>query len=171
MKVRISLVKAFCVLKYQGVELTVVRIDAKCTLVNIAFRDSGFKNVETWKTPFNEAFVGDSKVKSVTVSITERWALYMLRGTLANLMRKNTPAVEHEKTLLYFGSDVDEFVDVLRMHNLMANYAFLVDELGRIRFAGSGAATEDDISKVVRFARDLSSADSKKGKRKGKQRR
>lgn len=114
-------------------------------------------------------------MKSVNVSITERWSLYMLRGTIANLMRKNTPAAEHNSTLLYFGSNVDDFRDVLRMHNIMTNFVFLVDNLGRVRFAGSGPATEEDVTKVIQFAKDLSAEargqSSKKGKRSNRSRR
>ena len=73
-------------------------------------------------------------------------------------MRNNTPASEHEKTLLYFGSDVDDFRDILRMHNIMTNYVFLVDHVGRVRFASSGKATADEVEKVVGFAKELSSA-------------
>lgn len=56
---------------------------------------------------------------------------------------------------MYFGTDVDEFRDVLRMHNLMTGYVFLVDDLGRVRFAGSGPATDEDVAKVIQFAKDL----------------
>lgn len=132
----------------------------KCTLVNISFRDSGYKNIPSWTEPFSEAFDGDQSVKSIKVSITERWSLYMLRGTLANLMRRNTPPSEHDSTLLYFGSDVDDFRDVLRMHNVMANYVFLVDSRARIRFAGSGEASPAEVERVIAFAKDLSSSPS-----------
>ena len=138
--------------------------------MNISFRDSGYKNIETWTKPFNETFEGDASVKSVKISITERWSLYMLRGTLANLMRNNTPPREHDTTLLFFGSEIDEFRDVLRMHNLMSNYVFLVDNLGRIRFGGSGAANEDDIRLVFKFATELSSS-SQKSRRSSKSKR
>jgi ATPase complex subunit ATP10 len=88
-------------------------------------------------------------------------------------MRKNTPAKEHDTTLLYFGSDVDDFRDVLRMHNIMTNYVFLVDSLGRIRFASSGEASSLEIERVTRFTKELSSLDLKQHgkKRSSKQRK
>jgi ATPase complex subunit ATP10 len=87
-------------------------------------------------------------------------------------MRKNTPAKEHDTTLLYFGSDVDDFRDILRMHNIMTNYVFLVDHLGRIRFASSGEASPLEIERVIKFAKELSSSDVKqRGKKSGKQRK
>ena len=106
--------------------------------------------------PFLETFQDERKVAAVKISITERWSLYLLRRTLANLMRKNTPSKEHDTTLLYFGSDVDDFRDILRMHNIMTNYVFLVDGNGQVRFASSGEATKHEIDQVVRFAQELS---------------
>mmetsp|Transcript_5944 Transcript_5944/g.17194 ORF Transcript_5944/g.17194 Transcript_5944/m.17194 type:complete len:334 (-) Transcript_5944:31-1032(-) len=147
--------------------------DVKCTLVNISFRDSGYKAISSWTEPFDGAFQGNSSVNSVKVSITERWSLYFLRGTLANVMRKNTPPREHDKTLLYFGSDVDDFRDVLRMHNIMANFVFLLDNKGRIRFASSGEATPEELDRVIGFAKELLSVGGnarRKGRSKTKQR-
>jgi len=143
--------------------------DVKCTLVNISFRDSGYKNIASWMDPFLEAFEGNRNVAAVKVSITERRSLYFLRRTLANLMRKNTPAREHDTTLLYFGSDVDDFRDVLRMHNIMVNYVFLVDCYGQVRFASSGVASAEELNKVIGFANDLcSETRGRKGSRQRK---
>lgn len=96
----------------------------------------------------------------------------MLRRTLTNLMRNNTAPKEHDKTLLYFGSDVDDFRDILRMHNIMANYVFLVDGYGQVRFASSGQATKEEIDQVVGFAKDLSStSQARQRSRKGSNQR
>lgn len=125
--------------------------------MNIAFRESGYKNISSWMDPFVEAFEGERSVDAMKVCITERRSLYLLRSALTNLMRKNTAPKEHDKTLLYFGSDVDDFRDILRMHNIMANYVFLVDGFGQVRFASSGAATKEEVDQVVGFAKELSS--------------
>jgi len=125
------------------------------TLLSIAFRDSGFKSIPSWTEPFQEAFASDDGVGTLKLSVTERLSLYPFRGSLTRVMKKNTPEEEHNSTLVYFGTDVDDFRDVLRMHNIMTNYVFLIDSLGRIRFAGSGPATEDDVTKVIQFAKDL----------------
>jgi ATPase complex subunit ATP10 len=114
-----------------------------------------------------KAFEKDSRIGVAKVSMTERWSLYPLRGALSRIMKNNTPPEEHDNTLLYFGTDVDDFRDILRMHNIMTNHVFLVDDLGRIRFAGSGQATEDDVAKVVGFAKELAS-EGKKTKRSSK---
>lgn len=86
-------------------------------------------------------------------------------------MRRNTPAEEHDNTLVYFGTALDEFRDVLRMHNIMTNYVFLVDDLGRIRFAGSGEASVEEVARVIEFAKELNSSSKKKTKRSAKQRK
>lgn len=86
-------------------------------------------------------------------------------------MRKNTPPEEHDRTLLYFGSGsvVDEFRDVLRIHNLMTNYVFLLDEFGRIRFAGSGEATDEEVARVIKFAKELTTNPKKNGRKTSRQ--
>ena len=125
------------------------------SLVAMSFRDAGFKDISSWTDPFTKAFSNDSRIGVFKVSITERWSLYPLKGALTKIMRNNTPVEEHENTLVYFGSDVEEFRDVLRMHNIMTNYVFLLDDLGRIRFAGSGPASDDEVQRLIGFAKDL----------------
>jgi ATPase complex subunit ATP10 len=141
-----------------------------CTLVSLSFRNSGFKHIPTWTDHFSQAFDGDPRVQTFTVSITERWSLYPLKVFLSNVMRNNTPPEQHDTTLLYFGSDVDEFRDVLRMHNIMTNYVFLLDDLGCIRFAGSGPASKEETARLIQFAKELTVNKKRTGKG-GKKRR
>eukprot|EP00533_Pseudo-nitzschia_delicatissima_P010503 CAMPEP_0116089770 /NCGR_PEP_ID=MMETSP0327-20121206/6597_1 /TAXON_ID=44447 /ORGANISM="Pseudo-nitzschia delicatissima, Strain B596" /LENGTH=339 /DNA_ID=CAMNT_0003580973 /DNA_START=29 /DNA_END=1048 /DNA_ORIENTATION=- len=133
----------------------------KITLVAVSFRDNGFKMVDTWMEPFEKAFGIDessnsSKVQTFSVSITERWALYPIRNSVKRVMKKNTPVNKHATTLAYFGTkEVMDFRDVLRMHNVMTSYVFLLDDLGRVRFAGSGEANEEESERLVQFAKEL----------------
>ena len=133
----------------------------RTTLVAVSFRDNGFKMVDTWMEPFEKAFGIDefsnsSKVQTFAISITERWALYPIRNTIKRIMKKNTPANKHATTLAYFGTkEVLDFRDVLRMHNVMTSYVFLLDDLGRVRFAGSGEANEEESERLVKFAKEL----------------
>jgi mitochondrial ATPase complex subunit ATP10 len=129
--------------------------DVRCTLVAISFREYGHKLLSSWVKPFKQAFEGNPAVNVLNVQITERWTMKPLSGLLSSIIRGNTPAEEYDNTLLYFGTDVDEFRDVLRMHNIMTSYVFLVDDLGHIRFAGSGEASEQEVERVVRFAKQL----------------
>jgi ATPase complex subunit ATP10 len=132
----------------------------KVTLVAITFRDNGFKMMPTWTEPFEKAFGNSSSssnlVQTFSVSITERWALYPIKNTIKRVMRNNTPTDKHSSTLAYFGTkEVMEFRDVLRMHNIMTGYVFLLDDLGRVRFAGSGEASAEEVARLVGFAKDL----------------
>jgi ATPase complex subunit ATP10 len=132
----------------------------KITLVGITFRDNGFKMMPTWSEPFEEAFAGSKdysdRVQTFSVSITERWALYPIRNTVKRVMKNNTPPEKHSSTLAYFGKqEVMDFRDVLRMHNIMTSYVFLLDDLGRVRFAGSGEASDEEVSRLVGFAEEL----------------
>mmetsp|Transcript_16584 Transcript_16584/g.38310 ORF Transcript_16584/g.38310 Transcript_16584/m.38310 type:complete len:386 (-) Transcript_16584:275-1432(-) len=132
----------------------------KITLVAITFRDNGFKMIPTWTEPFEEAFASGSndgnRVQTFTVSITERWALYPIRNTIKRVMKNNTPTEKHSTTLAYFGTkDAMDFRDVLRMHNIMTSYVFLLDDRGRVRFASSGEASEEEVARLVGFAKDL----------------
>ena len=110
------------------------------------------------------AFAKNPKVDCLQVSITERWALLPLKGALTRMMRQNTPPEQQDSTLLYFGN-VDDFRDVLRMHNLMTSYVFLVDGLGRVRFAGSGPASDEEVERVIGMAQDLTRKQQRKTSR------
>ncbi len=147
----------------------------KVTLVAISFRDNGFQVIPTWMEPFEEAFSkskDQSKVQTFSVSITERWALYPIRNTVKRVMKKNTPPEKYASTLAYFGTnEVMDFRDILRMHNIMAGYVFLLDDLGRVRFAGSGEASTEEVERLVGFAKELikeseGGSKTKKGKNK-----
>jgi mitochondrial ATPase complex subunit ATP10 len=129
--------------------------------VALSFRDFGYKFLASWTDPFTTAFQKDSsRAQVVKVSITERSSLYVLQWFLTSIMKRNTPVEEHDKTLVYFGPSnaMDEFRDVLRLHNLMTGYVFLLDDLGRIRFAGSGPASDEEVARVIEFAKELSPA-------------
>jgi ATPase complex subunit ATP10 len=75
----------------------------------------------------------------------------LLKSLVVRGTRQQTPPEKHDRTLLYFGNP-DTFRDVLRMHNTMAGYVFLLDGKGRVRFAGSGEATTEEVERVISFA-------------------
>mmetsp|Transcript_16442 Transcript_16442/g.35782 ORF Transcript_16442/g.35782 Transcript_16442/m.35782 type:complete len:362 (+) Transcript_16442:161-1246(+) len=138
------------------------RVGGKITLVAVTYRDNGFKMIPSWTEPFEEEFQMESgnkslsRVQSFTVSITESWALYPIRNTVKRVMKRNNPKNKHSSTLAYFGTkEVMDFRDILRMHNIMTNFVFLLDDLGRVRFAGSGEASESEVTKLIRFAKEL----------------
>eukprot|EP00978_Attheya_sp_CCMP212_P030258 scaffold110571_cov47-Attheya_sp.AAC.2 len=77
-----------------------------------------------------------------------------LSGFITSGVRKNTPEEKHSRTLLYFG-DKTEWRDTLRMHNTLTGYVFLLDGMGRVRWAGSGSATEKELNTLTSIAKEL----------------
>lgn len=128
---------------------------AECTLVVICFNDYGNKMLPTWTDSFEQTFSKDAnRVKIVWLSINEGWALNMLQRFIFNAAKNTVPDHRHKNYLIYFGEGF-EFRDILRMHNKKTAYAFLLDGLGRVRFAGSGRASEDEIQRVISFTKEL----------------
>ena len=131
---------------------------AQCTVVAVSFRDFGYNLLSSWLDPFKEAMEGKDRVEVVRLNLSEGWFnKHILRGFIQGLTKKNTPEAEHERTLLYFGGSdsLEGFRDCLRMHNVMTGYVFLLDGLGRVRFAGSGPATDEEVQRLIRFSKDL----------------
>lgn len=133
---------------------------AQCTLVAIAYKQYGAQMLASWTEPFQQAFRGNSRVEVVHLNITEGWFLSKLQGYLTSSARKNTPQEEWPTTLLHYASNTDDpslmsFKDILRMHNTLTAYVYLLDGLGRVRCAGSGKASQEEANRMIQFAKDL----------------
>lgn len=131
---------------------------AQCTLVAVSFRDFGYQQLPSWIEPFDAAFADQDRVEVVKINISEGWFnKWILRGFILGSTKVNTPKVDHDRTFLYFSNTraLESLRDALRMHNVLAGYVFLLDGLGRVRFAGSGSATEEETTRLVRLAREL----------------
>lgn len=128
---------------------------AFCTLVGVAFNDYGNKMLPSWIDPFENRFRADrNRVKTAWLSINEGTALYLLKYLITNASLKTVLEERRDRTLLFFGS-CPEFRDVLRMHNNKTGYVFLLDGLGRVRFAGSGKANEQELKHLFRLTTEL----------------
>lgn len=129
---------------------------AQCTLVAVSFRDYGYQLLPTWLEPFRQVFGANPRVETIQLNIAEGYlSKYLLRGFIQGFTKKNTPPEQQDQTLLYFASDLEGFRDQLRMHNIMTGYVFLLDGLGRVRFAGSGTATDDEVKRLVAVVHEL----------------
>jgi ATPase complex subunit ATP10 len=129
---------------------------AQCTLVAVSYRDFGYKLLDSWIEPFESALQGKDRVEIVKLNLSEGWLnKWILQILIQGLMKQNTPAQEHDRTFIYFGSDLEPFRDALRMHNVLTGYVFLLDGLGRVRFAGSGGADQAEIENLVKLAHEL----------------
>jgi ATPase complex subunit ATP10 len=129
---------------------------AQSTLLAVSFRDFGYQQLKSWIDPFQNEFGSSNRVEVVKLIVSEGWfTRYILRLAVQASVKSNTAPKDYDNTLLHFASDSGSFRDPLRMHNLLAGYVFLLDGLGRVRFAGSGQATADDMDMLVQLTKDL----------------
>ena len=131
---------------------------SQCTLIGVSFRDFGYRQLPSWIDTFDAAFAGKDRVEVLKLNISEGWFnKWILRGLIAGSTKRNTPAVEHNRTLIHFGKGLalENFRDDLRMHNVLTGYVFLLDGLGRVRFAGSGTASDEEAALLIRLAKEL----------------
>ena len=130
---------------------------AQCTLVAISCKDFGSKLLSSWTNPFNEAlFHGKDadRFEIVRITINEGRIAKLLSHFIVSGTKKNVPEADHASTLLYYG-DAEEMRDILRMHNIYTGYVFLVDGIGRVRWAGSGEGSANEVQSMIEFAKEL----------------
>eukprot|EP00956_Cyclotella_meneghiniana_P001633 scaffold1804_cov66-Cyclotella_meneghiniana.AAC.9 len=130
---------------------------AQCTLVAISCKDFGAKLLPSWTTPFTKQLRSgkdSNKYKVVRITINEGRIAKILSPLIVSGTKKNVPEEDHENTLLYYG-DAEEMRDILRMHNVYTGYVYLVDGIGRVRWAGSGEGSEEEVRKMIEFAQAL----------------
>jgi mitochondrial ATPase complex subunit ATP10 len=130
-------------------------VEAQCTLVAISFRDFGFRQLPSWIDPFTAAFSKHDRVEVLKLNVANFWFdRFFLRPIIAMLNRRNTDPSEHDTTFLYFGN-TDLLCDALRMRNILVGYVFLLDGIGRVRFAGSGEATGEEVQNLISLTKKL----------------
>jgi mitochondrial ATPase complex subunit ATP10 len=136
---------------------------AWCTIVSVSFRDYGFRLLPSWLEPLQQVCDGNHNkehVQILRINITEGWFnSWFLRPVLRVIMKLNTVVALRPWTFLYFGSTkvLEECRDALRMHNSMTCFVFLVDANGRVRFAGSGSASNEEVERLILMTRLLTS--------------
>ncbi len=129
---------------------------AECTLLLVCFNEYGNKMLPSWADPYEKAFSKDyNRIKTVWLSLNEGRVLNFLSSIIMNSSKNIVPDYRKKNYLMYFGNDCNDFRDILRMHNRKTGYAFLLDGIGRVRFAGSGTACEEDVKRIVSFTKAL----------------
>ncbi|KAL1557680.1 hypothetical protein AAHA92_08231 [Salvia divinorum] len=127
---------------------------AKASLISLSFRESSRAMVDSWTSPFLKAFAHSSDVHLYEVSLTDQWLLSrkVIRKLLLKYMRKPTPAEKQDalqRQIVYSFGDHYYFRKELKIVNLLTGYAFLLDKSGRVRWSGTGAATEEELSSLL----------------------
>jgi mitochondrial ATPase complex subunit ATP10 len=129
--------------------------EAQCTLLAISFRDFGFQQLPSWIDPFAAAFGSNDRVEVLKINVANGWFdRYFLRPIITALTKRNTDPKDYDKTFLFYGN-TEQLCDAMRMRNVLAGYVFLLDGLGRVRFAGSGVATEAEASRLISLTKKL----------------
>ena len=130
------------------------------TLVTVSFRDYGHTLLDSWIEPYEKAFpASSSRTEIIRLNLCEGWLFTtrLLRNYIRNQMKHNTPASIQGKTLVKFDTadNLEPFRDSLRMHNSMTGYVYLLDGLAKVRFAGSGTASSEEVQRLITFTKQI----------------
>lgn len=132
-------------------------VNAQCTLVAISCKDFGAKLLPSWTEPFEKALCNGkdaARFEVVRITINEGRIARLLSPFILSGTKKSVPEKDHANTLLYYG-DAEEMRDILRMHNIYTGYVYLVDGIGRVRWAGSGEGSDEEVQSMIEFAKLL----------------
>ncbi|AQK92718.1 hypothetical protein Zm00014a_012560 [Zea mays] len=118
------------------------------SLVCLSFRASSLKMAESWSLPYLDAFGAAKNMHVYEVSFIDSWVLSLspMRRAFLKAMRKSNNPRRH---VVYAFGDHYDFRKKLQIINLLTGYIYLVDGLGRIRWQGSGSATQEELSSLT----------------------
>jgi len=139
--------------------------------VAISCKDFGARLLPTWTDPFetNLCSGGEAeKYEVVRITINEGRIAKLLSPFIVSGTKKNVAEKDHANTLLYYG-DAQEMRDILRMHNIYTGYVFLLDGIGRVRWAGSGAGSDEEVQTLISIAQLLTQQPTKPSSNKKQQ--
>nr|AKM76483.1 AT1G08220-like protein [Francoa sonchifolia] len=126
----------------------------KASLICLSFRASSQAMIDSWSTPFLDAFSDAKNIELYEVSFIDSWILCRspIKRLLLRTMRKSNYQGKNDglqRQVVYSFGDHYYFRKELKILNLLTGYILLLDELGRIRWQGFGLATEDELSSLV----------------------
>lgn len=147
---------------------------AQCTLLTVSFNDYGYKMLPAWTESFAKDLLQQHRTggrsQIVRLVINEgRIISYFKNLVRRSFQNQNSPSSEYDSTLLFFGPKCPlSFRDVVRMHNTMTAYVFLLDGVGNVRWAGSGTPEdEQEVQNLLQLAKDLTPTNNTPHSRKG----
>ncbi|KAM5584341.1 hypothetical protein ABKV19_003952 [Rosa sericea] len=126
----------------------------KASLLCLSFRASSQGMIDSWSIPFVNAFSGSKDIQLFEVSFIDSWFLCRkpIKQLLLRIMKK-PKHVENKDTvkrqIVYSFGDHYYFRKELKILNLLTGYIFLLDKFGRIRWQGSGVATQEESSSLL----------------------
>lgn len=122
--------------------------NSQCTILGVSFKDFGYQLTETWLSQLDIRFTNNPRVEVVRLTITEgTWVQRFLSGLITRSAQQNTPVERQGRTLIHFGNETI-LKDCWRMHNTLTGYIYVLDGIGRVRWAGSGTASPEEIDDV-----------------------
>ncbi|XP_017244985.1 uncharacterized protein LOC108216668 isoform X2 [Daucus carota subsp. sativus] len=126
----------------------------KASLMCLSFRASSQTMVNTWTTPFLDAFSDSKAVQLYEVSFIDSWLLTRspIKKLLLRMMRKPDPKEKKDvlqRQIVYFFGDHYYFRKELKILNLLTGYIFLLDKFGRIRWQGSGISSKEELASLL----------------------
>nr|AKM76501.1 AT1G08220-like protein [Pelargonium tetragonum] len=126
----------------------------KASLICLTFRAMSNEMINSWCVPFLDTFNASKNVHLYKVSFIEQPLLSWkpMKRLLLWMIRNSNSDVKSgalENPLGYFFGDHYWFRKELKLENLITGYVYLVDEFGRIRWQGSGSATEEEIAALL----------------------
>ncbi|KAE8037530.1 hypothetical protein FH972_010115 [Carpinus fangiana] len=114
----------------------------KATLLCLSFRANSQAMIDSWSGPFLDAYSNSKDVQ-----------LYQspIKQLLLRIMKKpkNEGKGALQRQIVYSFGDHYYFRKELKILNLLTGYIFLLDKFGRIRWQGSGLATQDELSSLL----------------------
>jgi len=131
--------------------------NVQCTLVAISCKEFGALLLPSWTEPFDKALRNGKdadRFEVVRITINEGRIAKLLSPFILSGTKKKVPEKDHTNTLLYYG-DAEEMRDILRMHNIYTGYVYLVDGIGRVRWAGSGEGSDEEVQSMIKIAKEL----------------
>ncbi|CAN4120410.1 unnamed protein product [Withania somnifera] len=122
--------------------------------------------IDSWSKPFLDTFKDSKRVQLYEISFIDSWFLTLspIKKLLLRVMRKSNPHESKDalyRQIVYSFGDHYYFRKELKILNLLTGYMFLVDKFGRIRWQGSGLATEEELSSLLSCTSFLLDEESK----------
>jgi len=122
-------------------------VPGKVTLVVVAMERSAQPMVDSWVSPFREAFAGLDGYAWYEVPVIDRTIGFFLSGRIDAGMRAGIPISEHGSVVTVYGN-TREIMENLKISDSSIAYAFLLDHEGIVRLAGDGHAKTAGRSKT-----------------------